>query len=121
MKQNEQLNLAQFNQNWEPIYNEVIKLAKQHEGNIEALLSLLRLLENLHKEIREGLFQATLPDNRQALYSLLKDIETSGGWPYIYRGSLKSLLAKLSEEEARNLLAPMVLEPDSDRLPEENK
>jgi hypothetical protein len=119
MKQNEQLNLEQFNQTWEPIYNEVIKLAKQHEGNIEALLSLLRLLENIHKEIREGLFQEALPDNRQALYSLLKDIESTGGWPYIYRGRLKSLLARLAEDDARNLLDPMVL--DSDNLPEEKK
>lgn len=63
-----------------------------------ALLDLLRILENLHREIREDLFQKSLPDNRQDLYALLKEIEAEGGWPYIARPHLRSLLVNLSTE-----------------------
>jgi hypothetical protein len=45
------------------------------------------------------LFQASLPDNRQALYALLKDIEESGGWPYVERLKLRSLLSNLPDPE----------------------
>jgi hypothetical protein len=62
------------------------------------LLALLRTLERLHQEIRDSFFQDALPDNRQALYNLLRDIETSGGWPYIHRMKLQSLLKQLSTE-----------------------
>lgn len=68
-------------------------------GDTIALLALLRVLENLHREIHDSYFQPSLPNNRQALYSLLKDIETSGGWPYIPRLKLRSLLANLLEED----------------------
>jgi len=71
--------------------------ASQQQGDSLALLRLLRLLESLHQEIRDGLFQAALPDNRQALYSLLRDIELSGGWPYIYRMKLQAFLQKLQD------------------------
>lgn len=50
------------------------------QGDTIALLALLRQLEELHREIRDGAFQNNLPNNRQALYSLLKDIESEGGW-----------------------------------------
>jgi hypothetical protein len=46
------------------------------------------------------MFQVSLPDNRQALYALLKDIESQGGWPYIERMKLQSLLANLQAENA---------------------
>ncbi|WP_219904634.1 hypothetical protein [Stenomitos frigidus] len=77
-------------------------LANARQGESLALLSLLRMLEGLHQEIRDSLFQDSLPDNRQALYSLLKDIETSGGWPYIHRMKLRALLSNfqdLSDED----------------------
>ena len=105
MNDSKNLNIDNFNEQWEKISNEIITLGQQYEGDIEALLSLLRVLENLHKEIREGLFQDCLPDNRQALYALLKDIENTGGWPYIYRGRLKELMAKLSPEDVRDLIS----------------
>jgi hypothetical protein len=73
-------------------------LAQGCQGDSLALVALLRRLEELHREIRDGLFQASLPDNRQALYKLLKDIETEGGWPYIERMKLQSLLTNLSAE-----------------------
>jgi hypothetical protein len=73
-------------------------LAQTAAGDSLALLALLRLLEGLHREICEGLFQDALPNNRQALYALLRDIESEGGWPYIYRLKLQSFLVHLASE-----------------------
>ncbi len=72
--------------------------ANRYEGQNLNLLALLRLIEALHQEIRDELFQKSLPDNRQALYAMLRDIETSGGWPYIHRMKLQAFLAALSAE-----------------------
>ncbi|MEB3215188.1 MAG: hypothetical protein VKN72_02870 [Nostocales cyanobacterium 94392] len=65
------------------------------QGDILAILGLLRQLEQLHREIRDGIFQESLPSNRQALYSLLKDIEAEGGWPYIERMRIQALMSNL--------------------------
>jgi len=73
--------------------------AEQYRGNGLRLLRLLRLLEALHREIREDLFQEALPDNRQALHALLRDMEAEGGWPYINRMRLQSLLAQFATEQ----------------------
>ncbi|MEG4810419.1 hypothetical protein QUA82_25005 [Microcoleus sp. F8-D3] len=67
-------------------------LAESCHGDSLLLLALLRTLEASHREIRDGLFQASFPDNRQALYKLLRNIEANGGWPYIHRMKLRSLL-----------------------------
>ena len=72
--------------------------SKVRDGDCVALLELLRLLESLHFEIRDTLFREALPDNRQRLYRLLKDIEQEGGWPYIRRMPLLALLEHLDEE-----------------------
>ena len=78
-------------------------LAGSYQQDSQALLALLRQLEQLHREIRDGMFQASLPDNRQDLYALLKDIESEGGWPYIERMKLQSFLAYLhSQMEAED-------------------
>jgi len=69
--------------------------AQKYQGDTLALLSLLRVLEELHQVMRDGFFQDTLPTNRQELYSLLKDIEAAGGWPYIPRMRIGALLAAL--------------------------
>jgi hypothetical protein len=71
---------------------EVLALADSYQGDSFRLLALLRTLEGLHRDVREGLFQAALPDNRQALYKLLRNIENNGGWPYIHRMKLQSFL-----------------------------
>ncbi|MGL4620345.1 hypothetical protein [Chroococcidiopsis sp.] len=83
----------------------VLSLADKWRGDNLALLALLRQLEQLHREIRDGLFQESLPDNRQALYALLKDVETTGGWPYIERLRIQQLLAnwQLEEDKGDNL------------------
>jgi hypothetical protein len=92
--------------NWQPeeleleqIAIAVLRLAQKYRGDNLALLALLRQLEQLHREIRDGVFQNSLPDNRQALYALLKDIETTGGWPYIERLRIQELLAGWQSEE----------------------
>ncbi|NMG10737.1 hypothetical protein [Brasilonema sp. UFV-L1] len=74
--------------------------AQDCQGNAKALLALLRQLEQLHREIRDGAFQQSLPDNRQALYSLLRDIEAEGGWPYIERMRLQAFLKNVEQEGA---------------------
>lgn len=72
-----------------------IRTAAQHrQGKSLELLAILRLLENLHQEIRDGFFREALPDNRQALYALLRDVELNGGWPYIHRMKLRAFLAQ---------------------------
>lgn len=85
----------QLQQQLQTIAAVVRALAQSCQGDSMALVGLLRLLEELHREIRDGIFQAALPDNRQALYNLLKDIETEGGWPYIERMRLQAFLANL--------------------------
>jgi len=79
---------------------EIHSLASSHQDDALVLLALLRALEYSHREIRENLFQESLPNNRQALYALLRDIEETGGWPYIERMTLRSLLAKLPDNSA---------------------
>lgn len=76
----------------------VRNLAQNCQGDSLALVAVLRQLEYLHREIREGLLQPSLPDNRQALYALVKDIEAEGGWPYIERMRLQELLVNLQAE-----------------------
>lgn len=78
--------------------NTIRETAQQCRGDSLALLSMLRALEQLHTEIRDGLFQESLPNDRQNLYTLLRDIETSGGWPYISRMRLSELLHHLQTE-----------------------
>lgn len=78
------------------------QLADDRTGDCLALLALLRKLEERHQLIRETLFREALPDNRQVLYRLLREIEVSGGWPYIKRMTLKELLYNLYEAEASN-------------------
>ncbi|MEO0768105.1 MAG: hypothetical protein AAFY72_01515 [Cyanobacteria bacterium J06649_4] len=76
--------------------------AQSKEGDCLALLELLRLLDDLHYEIRDTLFRDALPDNRQRLYRLLKDIEQQGGWPYIKRMNLRELLEHFEEHDVES-------------------
>jgi hypothetical protein len=74
-------------------------IADRDREDAIALLKLLRTLEQLHREIQQGYFQSALPNSRQALYSLLRDIEENGGWPYIQRWKLQALFANLPEAD----------------------
>jgi hypothetical protein len=91
----------------EAIATLVHETAQHYRGKSSELLALLRLLEALHQEIRDDLFQKSLPDNRQALYALLRDIETEGGWPYIHRMKLQAFLSNLLMQPGEEL-------PDAD-------
>jgi hypothetical protein len=81
------------------IANEIHSIADRNRMDPVALLQLLRTLEHLHREIQQDYFQSALPNSRQALYTLLRDIEENGGWPYIQRWKLQALFANLSETE----------------------
>jgi hypothetical protein len=75
-------------------------VAKECAGDTHRLLTLLRALERLHRDIREDLFEPSLPNTRNALSQLLKEIEEYGGWPYIERMRLQVLLKNLEAQEA---------------------
>jgi hypothetical protein len=88
----------QLQTQWSVKSGEIRDLVEHYKADRLALLYILRGLEQLHREIRDNLFQSSLPSNRQDLYALLKDIEEQGGWPYIERMSLRSILAALPED-----------------------
>ena len=96
---NNDMNSGQLQTKLQTLATDIQTLASNYQGNSLALLALLRVLEHSHREIRENLFQASLPEDRQSLYALLRDIEESGGWPYIDRMRLRSLLVHLAEPE----------------------
>lgn len=100
MSERDRLNTQPLESQLQVLAETIQELAEARRGDSLALLALLRTLEKLHQTIRDGLFQESLPDNRQALYGLLRDIETTGGWPYIYRMRLQALLANLQPSEA---------------------
>ena len=81
------------------IVAQIHEIADRDRTDPLALLQLLRTLEQIHREIQEGYFQSALPDSRQSLYALLRDIEENGGWPYIQRWKLHELFANLPERE----------------------
>ncbi len=81
------------------IVAEIQEIADRDRSDPLALLLLLRTLEEIHREIQEGYFQTALPNSRQSLFALLRDIEENGGWPYIQRWKLQELLANLPESE----------------------
>lgn len=66
--------------------------ARELEGQPQALLALLRRLEQLHRSIQDGPFRSSLPADRNALFRLLSEMERSGGWPYIPRLQLRTFL-----------------------------
>lgn len=103
-------------QPWEQELNTSLEriqaLAATNQNDPVTLLAILRSLEEMHSHIRETWFQDSLPDNRQALYTLLRDMETEGGWPYISRIQLQSILRVWFQAEVvRNLPASLESEP----------
>ena len=81
------------------ITDRIHEIANLNREDPIALLHLLRTLEQLHREIQQNYFQVALPNSRQALYTLLRDIEENGGWPYVQRWKLQALFANLPETE----------------------
>lgn len=99
MNQGLKVDSESFNHQLQGIVAAVQNVAQDYQGDAIALLALLRQLEYLHREIRDYAFQNSLPNNRQALYALLKDIESEGGWPYIERMKLQKFLVNLLPDD----------------------
>jgi hypothetical protein len=89
------------------------ELAASLQGNPEALLALLRDLEQVHRSIQDGPFRSSLPADRNQLYRLLAEMERSGGWPYIPRLQLRTFLDLLQSKE--ELAVAVVAEPDPEQ------
>ena len=98
MNNNKNLESGELSCKLQAIATVVYDAVQDCQGDSVALLAMLRQLEQLHREIRDGVFQESLPVNRRQLYSLLKDIESEGGWPYIERMRLQTFLANLPQE-----------------------
>lgn len=77
-------------------------LVKRSDGSSVEILQILRFLEALHRQVCEEHFLATLPNRRRTLYNLLREIDAEGGWPYIPRMQLKTLLAHLEIESGES-------------------
>lgn len=101
--------------------NLIDQAALGRKGNSTDLLALLRLLEQCHRDICETLFYEALPDNRQHLYALLRNIEVNGGWPYIQRMKLQALLANLPDLDLDTFFAPRMMPFEDDQFPGEDK
>ena len=76
----------------QPALKTLRELSEQHRDDPESLLLLRRDLEALHRDIQDGAFRASLPEDRQKLFALLKTMERSGGWPYIPRLQLRTFI-----------------------------
>ena len=75
-------------------------LAQELAGDPQGLLTLLRQLEQVHRSIQDGPFRNSLPADRNQLFSLLQEMESSGGWPYIPRLQLRTFMDLLQRENA---------------------
>ena len=78
---------------------DVYALAEENHHDSLFLLSLLRDLEKIHRQVRVQYFQTALPETRNDLYRFVKDIEEKGGWPYIERMRLRDLLQNLNRDD----------------------
>ena len=81
-----------------PLLQELRALADQEQNSPDNLLLLLRELEAVHRDVQEGQFRQSLPENRQKLFSLLQTMEKSGGWPYIPRLQLRTFIDLLGQD-----------------------
>lgn len=97
---------AQIDTQLEQLSALVWSLAKDCENDPTLLLALLRSLEMLHRQVRVELFEPSLPNTRHALYTLLKDMEERGGWPYIQRSKIQYLCGNLINTEVKEAPFP---------------
>ena len=74
------------------------ELAEELRGNPEALLTLLRELDALHRYVHDGPFSQSIPEKLQKLLTLLKGMEKNGGWPYIPRLQLRTFIDLLGQD-----------------------
>jgi len=85
-------------QRLDAVIAELESLAGELAGNPQGLLTLLRQLEQLHRTLQDGAFRGSLPTDRSALFNLLRDMEQSGGWPYIPRLQLRTFMDLLQRD-----------------------
>jgi hypothetical protein len=78
--------------------SELRRLGGELEGDPQALLALLRQLEQLHRNLQDGAFRSSLPADRGELFNLLRAMEQSGGWPYIPRLQLRTFMDLLQRD-----------------------
>lgn len=83
----------------EALSDRIWQISQAHQDDAESLLHILRILETLHKRIRDDLFQPALPTSRHELFNLLRDIEINGGWPHIYRMKINEICRYLERTE----------------------
>jgi hypothetical protein len=76
----------------------LLRIAERRSGQPEALLDLLRRIEHLHRSVQDGPFRSSLPGDRNGLFNLLAEMESSGGWPYIPRLQLRTFMDLLAPE-----------------------
>ncbi len=84
----------------QPALKTLRELSEQHRDDPESLLLLRPDLEAPHRDIQDGAFRASLPEDRQKLFALLKTKERSGGWPYIPRLQLSTFIDLLEQGPA---------------------
>jgi len=82
----------------EAVLAELRQLSGELEGDPQALLTLLRQLEQLHRNLQDGAFRSSLPADRGELFDLLRAMEQSGGWPYIPRLQLRTFMDLLQRD-----------------------
>ena len=87
-------------QQLQSVLGQLDELAAELDGDPEALLQLLRQVEQLHRRIQDGPFRSSLPADRNHLFTLLQGMEKSGGWPYIPRLQLRTFMDLLQVEDA---------------------
>ena len=96
MTRNQNTNMSSDNF-LEDVARDICALAEKNRDDSLFLLSLLRDLEKIHRQIRVTFFEGALPQTRNDLYQFVKDIEEKGGWPYIERMRLKELLRNIEQ------------------------
>ncbi|NJO85844.1 MAG: hypothetical protein HC818_03800 [Synechococcaceae cyanobacterium RM1_1_27] len=85
----------------------IMTVAVPRQQDCLALLQMLRLLEECHRDIRDRLFLNSLPSSRHELYTLLQDLEEMGDWPQIPRTRIDTFLELLKAEvDAMDPLPP---------------
>ncbi len=77
------------------VFSKTLSIAENKRHDTLFLLYILRNLELIHRQIRTEMFEPSLPETRNDLYQLVKDIDEKGGWPYIERMKLQDLLKYL--------------------------
>ena len=98
MNHEQDLKLSTTDSVLQEILSKTLVIAEENQHNSLFLLSILRSLESIHRQIRTEMFEPSLPETRNDLYELVKDIEETGGWPYIERMKLQDLLQYLQVE-----------------------